>query len=143
MERSAMATVWSGPRSCVVECRNFVVGAFLLDPGGAVLRRALLTKCGVARPASECGAEGYVDIPGTWESLYLPVRRKAGLGRSRTRTSLAMCGVSAGMAIELTETGRVPVGELKTSWRGSGTGSLSPLIVVMKAGNPFPEEASE
>ena len=133
----AARSVWSGPRSCVVECRNFIVGAFLLDPGGAVLRRALLTKCGAARPASECGAEGCVDIPGTWESLYLLVRKITGLGRSRKRTSLVTCRVSAAVTTEIMETGRVLVSKLKTSWPGSGTGSLSPLIVALENWETF------
>ena len=129
---STARSVWSGPRSCVIECRNLIVGAFLLDPGGAVLRRRHTTVCGTARPASESGAEGRVDVPGTWESLYLPVAISTGLGRSRKPTSLAVDGVSAVAAVKLSETGRVPVDEWETSRRGSDTGRLSRLIVAFE-----------
>jgi hypothetical protein len=130
-------SVWSRLQSRVIECRNFIVEVSLLDPGGTALRRALLTKCGAARPASVSGAEGCVDIPGTWESLCLPVRKITGLGRSRNKTSLAMSRASAAMAIELTEAGRVLTSKLKTSWSGSGTGSLSPLIVAFENWETF------
>jgi len=133
----AARSVWSGLRSRVVECRNFIVGAFLLDPGGAALRRALVTQCDVTRPASECGAKKRVDIPGTWESLCFPVLTNAGMGRSRIKTSLTLCGVSTARAIETVETGRVLVSKRKTSWPGSDTGSLSRPIVAIENRETF------
>ncbi len=89
----AARSVWSRPRSRAVEFRNFIAEVFLLDPGGTALRRALVTECGEARPESECGAEGRVDVPGTWESLYLLVHKITGYGRSRNTTSKADEGV--------------------------------------------------
>jgi len=133
----AARSVWSGSLSCVVECRNFIVEVFLLDPGGTVLRRALLTKCGVARPASECGAEGCVDIPGTWESLCLPVRKITGKGRSRNPTPKAVVADRVGAAVKNTGSGRVPVRKPNTSGRGSGMGSLSRLIVAIESRETF------
>ena len=134
---SEAATVWSGSLSCVVECRNFIVEVFLLDPGGTAPCRALLTKCGVARPASECGAEGCVDIPGTWESLCFPVRKTTGEGRSRKPTPKADAVDSVGAAVKNTGSGRVPVRKLNTSGRGSGIGSLSRLIVAFESRETF------
>ena len=133
----AARSVWSGSLSCVVECRNFIVEVFLLDPGGTAPRRALLTKCGVARPASECGAEGCVDIPGTWESLCFLVRKTTGLGRSRNPTPKAEAADSVGAAVKNTGSGRVPVRKLNTSGRGSGIGSLSRLIVAFESRKTF------
>jgi len=130
-------SVWSGLLSRVIECRNFIVGAFPFDTGGAVLRRARRTQCDVARPASECGAKRRVDIPGTWESLFFPVQMKSGLGRSRNQTSLALCGVSIVRAIERVETGRVLASKRKTSWPGSELGSLSLLIVALENRETF------
>jgi len=130
-------SVWSRLQSRVIECRNSIVEVFLFDPGGTALRRALLTKCGAARPASVSGAKGRVDIPGTWESLYLPVRKTTGLGRSRIETSMVANGVSAVVAAKQTETGRVPVGKRKSSWSGTGTGSLSPPIVAFENWETF------
>lgn len=136
-------SVWSGLRSCVVECRNFIEGAFPFDPGGAVLRRALWTMRGAARPASERGAEQCVEIPGTWEGLYLPVSNECGVGRSRTQTPMVATGVPAGATAKTTGTDRVSVSELKTSWRGSDTGRLSRLIVAFESRVTFPEGADE
>jgi hypothetical protein len=130
-------SVWSGLLSRVIECRNFIVGAFLFDTGGAVLRRTLLTQCDAARPASEGGAKKRVDIPGTWESLCFPVLMKSGLGRSRNQTSLALCGVSTARAVETMGTGRVLVSKRKTSWPGSESGSLSLLIVAFENRKTF------
>lgn len=130
-------SVWSRLRSCVVECRNSIEGAFLLDPGGAVLCRALWTMRGAARPASECGAEQCVDIPGTWESLYLPVLMVCGLGRSRTTTSMIASGVPAAAIAKSAGTGRVPARKLQTSGRGSDGGSLSRLIVALESRETF------
>ena len=101
------------------------------------MRRALLTKCGVARPASECGAEGCVDIPGTWESLCLPVRKITGKGRSRNPTPKAVAAGPVGAAVKNTGSGRVPVRKLNTSGRGSGMGRLSRLIVAIEIRETF------
>ena len=133
----AARSVWSGSLSCVVECRNFIVEVFLLDPGGTAPCRALLTKCGVARPASECGAEGCVDIPGTWESLCFLVRKTTGLGRSRNPTPKADAADSVGAVVKNTGSGKVPVCKLITSGRGSGIGSLSRLIVAFESRKTF------
>ncbi len=130
-------SVWSRLLSRVTECRNFIVEVFLLDPGGTASRWANSTKCSAARPASASGAKEYVDVLGTWESLYLPVRKRSGEGRSRNPTSRGESGVSAVLTSETTETGRVPTCERKTSEWGSDTGSLSCPIVAFEIRETF------
>ncbi len=108
-------SVWSRPQSSAVEFRNSIAEVFLLDPGGTALRRAILTGRGEARPESECVAEGRVDVPGTWESLCLPVYRTTGTGRSRNTTFRVVIGIPAEASIEASGTGRVRIGESETN----------------------------
>jgi len=139
----AARSVWSRPQSRVTEFRNFIVEVFPFDPGGTAPCRACMTKHDEARPESKSGAEGRVDVPGTWESLILPVRKESGLGRSRTKTSKVVDGVSATTTIKKTETGRVPSRKLNTSGMGSKSGSLSSLIVAFESRVTLPEGACE
>lgn len=74
-----------------------------------------------------------MEVSGTWESLFLLVAMFTGLGRSRFETSLVARGVPAAATAKSSGTRRVPVGELKTSWRGSDSGSLSGLIVAFES----------
>ncbi len=133
----AARSVWSRSRSRVTEFRNFIVEVFLFDTGGTASRWALLTKCNVARPESASGANRCVDVLGTWESLYLLVLKVTGVGRNRNTTSRVVCGAPAVATIETSGTGRVLIDELETNRSGSGTGSLSRLIVTFENRKTF------
>ena len=130
----AARSVWSRPLSRVIESRNaYIVEVSLLVLGGTAPCRALVTKCGTARPGSESGAEGRVDVPGTWENLYFPVRKITGIGRSRTQTPRTASGVSAAAVNKNAGTDRVPGCKREASAPGSNTGSLSRLIVALES----------
>ena len=142
----AARSVWSRPLSRVIESRNvYIVEVSLLGLGGTAPCRALVTKCGTARPGSESGAEGRVDVsafalhllrrdrPGTWENLYFPVRKITGIGRSRTQTPRTASGVSAAAVNKNAGTDRVPGCKREASAPGSNTGSLSRLIVALES----------